>query len=315
MPKAITVDGQEIGLGEAKEIRLNIARLPTYTPIELSINVFRGKQEGPTLLLTGGIHGNEINGVEIIRQLITKDLITPVKGSIIAIPLVNIYGFIQKQRDLPDGKDINRSFPGSKGGSLARLVANTLMKEIIPHIDFGIDFHTGSDALANYPQIRCMLNNQQNRKLAEAFSAPVTVNSPFIDQSFRQAAQKEGKQILVFETGEAQRFDKSGIREGISGTLRLMKKLGMRSYKVEPAKTDIYKKRTWIRADYAGLFHPQKKLGSKVEKEQVIGHISDPFGREWFKVESSQTGRIIGINKASIIHKGDALMHIAYDKE
>lgn len=314
MPEFISINGQDVGLGEQKEILLNIARLPTYTPIDLSVNVFRGEEDGPVLLLTGGLHGDEINGVEIIRRMIFKELIKPDKGTVIAIPLVNIYGFIQKQRDLPDGKDINRSFPGSKNGSLARLVSHTLMKKIFPQIDYGIDFHTGGDARDNYPQIRSQLKKEDNRKLAEAFAAPITVNSSLIDKSFRKVAQNKGKQILVFETGEAHRFDSFGIQEGINGTLRLMKHLGMREEAPEANEPDVYQKSTWVRARYAGLFQQKIQLGDHVKKRQVLGHISDPFGHEWFKIISPQTGRIIGLNNAPVVHKGDALLHIAYNK-
>lgn len=314
MPEFISINNHDIGLGQNKEILLNIARLPTYTPIDLSVNVFRGKEDGPVLLLTGGLHGDEINGVEIIRRMISKQQIIPARGTVIAIPLVNIYGFIQKQRDLPDGKDINRSFPGSKSGSLARLVANTLMTKIFPHIDYGVDFHTGGDSRTNYPQIRCVLDAIENKKLADAFAAPITVNSSLIDKSFRKAAQKQDKEILVFETGEAHRFDQFGIQEGIDGTLRLMKSLDMIDSAPEPNETTIYHKSTWVRARYAGLFQQKMELGEEVNKRQVLGHISDPFGNEWFKVVSPQTGRIIAINNAPVVHKGDALLHIGYNK-
>lgn len=314
MPDFISINGHDIGLGEQQEILLNIARLPTYTPIELSVTITRGEEDGPVMLLTGGLHGDEINGVEIIRRMISKDLVVPEKGTVIAIPVVNIYGFIQKQRDLPDGKDINRSFPGSKNGSLARLVSHTLMDKIFPHIDYGIDYHTGGDARANYPQVRCVLKVEENRTLAEAFAAPITVNSSLIDSSFRKAAHKKEKQILVFETGEAHRFDSFGIQEGIDGTLRLMKHLGMRSSAPEPNNTDVYEKSTWVRAKYAGLFQQKMELGDIVKKRQVLGHISDPFGKEWFKVISPRDGRIIAINNAPVVHKGDALLHLAYNK-
>lgn len=313
MPDFISINGHDIGLGEQQEILLNIARLPTYTPIELSVTIARGPEDGPVILLTGGLHGDEINGVEIIRRMISKDLVMPEKGTVIAIPLVNIYGFIQKQRDLPDGKDINRSFPGSKNSSLARLVSHTLMDKIFPHINYGIDYHTGGDARANYPQVRCVLKVEENRMLAEAFAAPITVNSSLIDSSFRKAAHKKDKQILVYETGEAHRFDQFGIQEGIDGTLRLMKHLGMRSSAPEPNNTDVYEKSTWVRAKYAGLFQQKMALGDDVKQRQVLGHISDPFGKEWFKVISPRDGRIIAINNAPVVHKGDALLHIAYN--
>ena len=314
MPETITINKQKIGLGEQAEIFLKIARLPTYTTIDLPVYVHRAKEDGPVLLLTGGLHGDEINGIEIIRRMINKEKVVPEKGTVIAMPLVNIYGFIQNVRGVPDGKDINRSFPGAKSGSLARLLAYTLMNEIIPQIDYGIDFHTGGSARANYPQIRCTLNIDKNKELARAFAPPVILNSSLIDKSFRKAAHKKGKHILVYEAGESLRYDDSGVQEGIDGTLRLMKHLEMVSSAPEPnEETEIYKKSTWIRAKYAGLFQPKSDLGDHVNKRQVLGHITDPFGQEWFKCISTKTGRIIGLNFNPVVHKGDALIHLAYN--
>lgn len=314
MPDSITINKHKIGPGEHKEIQLNIARLPTYTNIDLPVHVYRAEKEGPTLLLTGGLHGDELNGIEIVRRMISKEILMPKKGSVIAIPLVNVYGFIQNVRGLPDGKDINRSFPGIKGGSLARLLAHTLMNEIVPQIDYGIDFHTGGSARSNYPQIRCVLDDDKNRELAKAFEAPFVVNSTLINKSFRKAAHKKGKHILVFETGESTRFDEFGIQEGIEGTLRLMKYLEMKEEAPEPNhKTEIYRKSTWVRAKYAGLFKPKIELGEKVKKRQVLGHITDPYGNERFKSICPHEGRIISLNYAPVVHKGDALLHLAYD--
>jgi predicted deacylase len=313
MPDSITINKHKIGPGEQKEIQLNIARLPTYTNIDLPVHVFRAEEEGPSLLLTGGLHGDELNGIEIVRRMISRDMLIPEKGSVVAIPLVNVYGFIQNVRGLPDGKDINRSFPGVKGGSLARLLAYTLMNEIVPQIDYGIDFHTGGSARSNYPQIRCVLDDEKNIELARAFEPPFIINSTLIDKSFRKAAQKKGKPVLVYETGESTRFDEDGIEEGIKGTMRLMRYLGMKDDAPEPKhQTEIYRKTTWVRAKYAGLFKPKIELGDKVNKKQVLGHITDPYGNEQFKSVCPHDGRIIGLNYAPVVHKGDALLHLAY---
>lgn len=313
MPDTITINKKKIGLGEQAEIFLNIARLPTYTNIDLPVHVYRAKEDGPVLLLTGGLHGDEINGIEIIRRLISREKILPDRGTVIAIPLVNVYGFIQNVRGLPDGKDINRSFPGSKNGSLAKLLAYTLMNEIIPQIDYGIDFHTGGSARANYPQIRCTLNIPKNKELAEAFAPPIIINSSLINKSFRKAAKKKGKHILVYESGESLRYDESGIEEGMDGTLRVMKHLDMIDSAPEPNKYEIFQKTTWVRAKYAGLFSSKVELGDPVKKRQVLGHINDPFGQEWFKSISPQNGRVIGINNTPVVHKGDAIIHLAYN--
>lgn len=314
MPEMICINKEMIGRGEQAEIHLKIARLPTYTNIELPVYVFRAAEDGPVLLLTGGLHGDEINGIEIVRRMIFKDMIAPERGSVIAIPLVNVYGFIQNARGVPDGKDINRSFPGVKGGSLARLLAYTLLNEIIPQIDFGIDFHTGGASRANFPQIRCALDIANNKELAQAFAPPVIVNSHPIEKSFRKAANKKGKHILVFETGEAHRFCEEGIQEGINGTLRLMKYLKMIDSAPEPGETEIYYKSTWVRAKYAGLFQPRISLGAHVKKRQALGYVTDPFGKEWFKTISHHTGRVIGLNNSPVVHKGDALLHLAYNR-
>lgn len=314
MSEFIEINNHKIGLGEQQAVELKLARLPSFQPIELPVYVFRAEEEGPVLLLTGGMHGDEINGIEIIRRMIRQKVIVPETGSVIAVPLINIFGFIQRQRDMPDGKDINRSFPGSKNGSLARLVAHTLMKQIFPQIDYGVDFHTGGDARINYPQVRCKLEVPKNRELAQAFAPPIVVNSSFVEHSFRQAAHKKGKQILVFESGEANRFYESGIKAGIEGTLRLMKYLGMRSEAAENDKVNTFNKSSWVRADSAGMFHSAINLGETVDRKQVLGFISDPYGKENIKVKSPRTGCVMGLNRAPVIHKGDALIHIAYNK-
>ncbi len=313
MPKDIVINGDRIGLGEDRQIHLNIARLPTYTSIDLPVRVIRAQKDGPVLLLSGGLHGDEINGIEIVRRLIANDHLKLSAGTIIAIPLMNIYGFIQNVRGVPDGKDINRSFPGNKSGSLATLVAYTLMNEIIPQIDYGVDFHTGGASRANYPQIRCVFDIAKNMELAQAFSAPVTLNSSLIEKSFRKAAHKKGKHILVFETGESLRLDEAGINEGILGTKRLMHYLGMRENPSEdiPAITNQYNNSKWLRAKYAGIFNSKIVLGESIKRRQLLGKITDPFGNESYRVVSKYDGQVIGLNNSPVVHKGDALLHIA----
>lgn len=312
MPEPMVINKETIAPGEHKQLHLTVARLPTHTPIDLPVHVFRGTGEGPVLLLTGGLHGDEINGIEIIRRMISNGLLSPTRGSVIAIPLVNLYGFIQNVRGVPDGKDINRSFPGARGGSLARLLAHTLMNQIVPKIDYGIDFHTGGASRSNYPQVRSVLDIPRNAELARAFAAPVILHSSLIDKSFRKAAHKKGKHILVYETGESHRLDEEGIQQGIDGTLRVMKHLDMREEAPEAGETETYRKSTWVRAKYAGLFRARVAAGEKVRHRQVVGHVYDPYGTEQYRVTASKSGRVIGLNHAPVVHKGDALMHIAY---
>lgn len=312
MPESIRINGETVQPGEDRFIYLDIARLPTYTTITLPVRIIRSDKPGPVLLLSGGLHGDEINGIEIVRRLLVRDLIIPKCGSVIAVPLMNVYGFIQNVRGVPDGKDINRSFPGSTQGSLAKLVAHTIMKEIIPLIDYGIDFHTGGGSRTNYPQIRCTFDEQINRELAAAFAPPVILHSPFISKSFRKAVHQQKKAILVYETGETLRLDEFGITEAINGTLRLMKHLQMISSAPDPAiEPQIFKKSSWVRASYAGLFLSKVKIGDMVKKKQVLGYISDPYGSERFTIKSGLKGKVIGLSMNPVVHKGDALIHIA----
>ncbi|MEX0608334.1 MAG: succinylglutamate desuccinylase/aspartoacylase family protein [Balneolaceae bacterium] len=313
MPEFITINKHKVGLGEKKIVNLNIARLPTYTSIDLPVLIFRAPVDGPVLLLTGGLHGDEINGVEIVRRMIEREVVIPQKGTIIAIPIVNIYGFIQNVRGVPDGKDINRSFPGVKGSSLARLLAYTLMNEIIPEIDCGIDFHTGGSSRSNYPQIRCSFNTKKAKELAKAFGAPAMLNSSLITKSFRSAAHKKGKEIIVYETGESLRYDENGIEEGIKGTKRIMKHLGMIDEAPPAVDTQIFEKSTWVRTKNAGLFITKVKLGEELKNRQVLGWIKDPYGELNTKVLAPRDGMVIGLNNCPVVNKGDALIHFAYN--
>src|SRR5665213_1259768 len=223
---SIKIHQDIIELGENKVVSLNTYELPTKTKIEIPIHVFRSSKPGPTILLSAGMHGDEINGIEVLRKIITrKEIQNLLCGTLIAIPVMNTVSFLYGSRDLPDGRDLNRCFPGTKGGSLGSRIAYDLMNEIIPQIDFGIDFHTGGAKINNYPQLRCVFNNKINLELGEKFSPPIIINAPFRDNTLRKEAAKKGKSILVFEGGESSRFDYLSINEGTNGCLRLMKYL------------------------------------------------------------------------------------------
>ena len=311
MPKIFSIHGEDVALGEDRQIHLNIARLPTYTNIDLPVRIIRAKKDGPVVLLSGGLHGDEINGIEIVRRLISNDHLKLTSGTVIAVPLMNVYGFIQNVRGVPDGKDINRSFPGNKHGSLAKLVAYNIMNEIIPKVDYGVDFHTGGASRANYPQIRCVFDIPKNMELARAFAPPVILNSNLVASSFRKAAHNKGKHILVYETGESLRMDEAGIETAIAGTKRLLNHLGMRGTAPEAGTIDEYNKSKWLRAKYAGIFNTTIQLGDKVKKRQIVGRITDPFGNERFNLKAPDSGQVIGLNNSPVVHKGDAILHIA----
>lgn len=309
----MVINGEKISRGESRYIEINVARLPSHSDININIYVSRAKEKGPVLLLMGGMHGDEINGTEIVRRMIQTGAATPDRGSVICIPILNIYGFIHFSRFVPDGKDVNRSFPGNRHGSLAARIANYLMKEIIPIIDYGVDFHTGGADRTNYPQIRCMLRDEVNADMARAFHAPFTLDSPYRPHSLRQAAARLGKRILVYEGGEASRFDQFAIKEGIAGTQRLMHRLRMRDEAgPEPEYTNLIIHRAgWIRAKKSGIFQTAVKYGQYVEKKEIVGYITDPFGESSTPIKSPAKGYIIGHNNNPLLHQGDAIIHLA----
>lgn len=309
--KIIQINGTDIKPGSSAQIHLNLYRLPTRTVLEIPVYVFRSVHPGPVLLLLAGMHGDEVNGIEIVRKLISReDVRKPLCGSIIAIPVINIISFLYGSRDLPDGRDLNRCFPGSKTGSLGSRIAYDLMKEIIPQIDFGIDFHTGGAKISNTPQLRCAFSQEQNLDIANQFQPPVILNAPFREHTLRKEAAKRGKPILVFEGGESLRFDPVSINEGINGCLRLMQALKMIDASIPANKTVHLDGAIWIRAKASGLFHAEKSNGTFVEKGEQIGFISDPYGEQEEKIISSHNGYIIGINNQPVVNEGDALMHV-----
>ena len=308
------INGTEILPGERKLIRIEMEELPTHTVIEMPVWVFRAKKEGPCLLITAGMHGDETNGTEIIRRMVRAQSIVPEAGTVIAVPVVNIYGFIHRTRSLPDGRDLNRSFPGSKKGSLARRLAYTLISEILPHADLGLDLHTGGANRTNYPQVRCDLRKPYLLELAEAFGAPFIVHSNPIANSFRKVAGDQNKPVLVYEAGESMRLDEQAIEEGQKGISRLLHHLNLRS-EGPPAEISIQlDTRRWVRAPISGMFRSLVKSGEKVKKGQPLGSISDPFGEREEWILSKEDAYVIGRNNDSVIHAGGALFHLGWQK-
>jgi predicted deacylase len=260
------------------------------------------------------MHGDEINGMEIVRRILDRGLHQVKRGTVVCMPIINVYGFLNYSRDVPDGKDVNRSFPGTKSGSLASRVAYHLMHDVIPFIDYGIDFHTGGAMRANHPQVRAVLREAANVELANAFHAPFTIDAPFRPNSLRREASRKGKNIIVYEGGESLRFDMQAIEEGVNGTLRLMKHLNMIDWAPEPKEESrIIWTTSWVRAKHAGLFQPTVQCGQLVHKGDWVGTITDPFGEFKEEVKAHETGYVIGMNNGPVINAGDALLHLGLD--
>lgn len=314
MKRRISINNQAIAQGESAVINLNIARLASGTEIDLPIYVFRSKVPGPIILLSGGLHGDEVNGIEIVRRMIEQKLFQNLlKGSVIAIPIMNIYGFLNFSREVPDGKDVNRSFPGSKTGSLASRVAYNLRHKVLQEIDFGIDFHTGGANRYNYPQTRYAANDSLAAEIAEAFNAPLSLQSKLIDKSIRKEAFKMGKSIVVYEGGESMRYEADIIEQGILGAKKVLQHFGMIGGQAKTQSNFLCKDSVWVRAKSSGLFQPAILSGKLVKKKEVLGRIVDPFGKFKTQIKSPVDGFIIGHSNAPVVNQGDALFHIGVE--
>ncbi len=304
--------GRNIKKGEKAILELEVAKLHTRNSMIITIIVERAKLNGPTILLMGGVHGDETNGVAIVRNIIRKKYNKPKRGTVICIPVFNIFGYLNQSREFPDGRDLNRMFPGSENGSLASQFAYQFTKEIAPLVDYVLDFHTGGSERENFPNVRCVLHEGEAFELAKVFNVPFIVHSDYIAKSIRETFHKMGKTILLFEGGKSKNLNESVINYGVEGALNVMKFLGI--HQGEPyliKKPVVVKKSKWIRAPFSGMLHTHVKNGSWVTKKTILAEITDPFGEFDRKVIASFDCFIFGLNTAPIVNKGDALFHVS----
>ncbi|WGD36008.1 succinylglutamate desuccinylase/aspartoacylase family protein [Olleya sp. YS] len=307
--------GETVKPGQHAEVSFNVAKLHTRTPVDVPIIISRSKKPGPTVLFTAGIHGDEVNGIEIVRQLISKGINKPKIGTTICIPVLNIFGFINMEREFPDGRDLNRVFPGIKNGSLASRVAYEIIHEVVTHVDFIVDFHTGGAFRFNAPQIRIEYGNEDDDVMAEIFGAPFILYSKNLNKSFRNTCNKMGKPILLYEGGKSFHIDSTITNTGVNGAKRILNHFGMlrTPFNVSEPKKSCVKitKSKWIRANYSGMFKSTIKLGVQVNTGDTIGNITDPYGKFNHFVRATHSGYIININQSPIVYQGDALFHIS----
>jgi predicted deacylase len=313
--KTLVIFGESILPGENRTINVEIARLHTTTKLNIPIIVRRSKIDGPVVLFSAGIHGDEINGVEIVRQIISKKINRPSRGTIICIPVINMYGFVNKSREFPDGRDLNRVFPGSKKGSLASRFAFHITTQVLPILDYAVDFHAGGASRFNAPQIRITENNPELKILADVFNAPFTLFSKNISGSFRNTSEKANVKMLLFEGGKSIDIDNIVANEGVKGAKRLLAHLNMLNTNqiVEPfeAPTIYIKQSVWLRAKCSGLLHDYNLVGKYVQKGTILATITDPFGKFERKVKAPHDGFIINANHSPIVYEGDAIYHMS----
>ncbi len=311
----IEIGGHTIEPGERVTLDLPLSVLSTHTQVNLPIQVIHGKRPGPRLLVTAAVHGDELNGVEIIRRLLARPSVRRLAGTLIAVPIVNVYGVISYTRYLPDRRDLNRSFPGSSTGSLASQLAHLVNHEVLAHATHAVDLHTGAIHRTNLPQIRGQIKDDGVQRLMKAFGAPIMLDAPLRPGSMRTIASERGIPMVVYESGEALRFDELCIRTGLEGVLNIMVDLDMirrtRSRRRETPEAVVAHSSYWVRAPAGGILRSTFKIGERVEEDQVVGIIADPMGQSEVPVTASEGGIVIGHTRLPITNQGDALIHIA----
>lgn len=299
--------------GSAKEVELPITRLVTGADVSLPVRIVHGREDGPVVWVNAAIHGDEVVGIEVIRRVLGTLSPKTLRGTLVAVPIVNVLGFMTGDRYLPDRRDLNRSFPGSARGSLASRIAHLFMTEVVAKCEVGIDLHTGSDRRANLPQVRADLDDPRTRQLSEAFGAPVILHARIRDGSLRHAAREKGATVLVYEGGEAWRFDDYAIDAGVTGVRRVLASLGMVDPLEEdpPAASVECRQSGWVRARGTGILQLDVDLGQQVEEGQRLGGLSDSVGRRVRLVHADRSGIVIGLTNAPLVNSGDAIVHIA----
>ncbi len=310
-----SIGGVEIAPGTRRTVDIAVAGLYDRSELSMSVHVVHGRSSGPVLFVSAAVHGDELNGVEIIRRLLRMKLLKSLHGTLLAVPVVNAFGFISGSRYLPDRRDLNRFFPGSGKGSLTSRQAAKFMEEIVDRSSHGIDMHTGSGFRYNLPQIRAYLGDERTREMALAFGAPVVMDSNLRDGSLRQAALERGIPMLLYEGGQAMRFDEIPIRAGLRGVVRVMRHLGMLQAAKRRGKSVVIpivsEHSTWARAGSSGIFLHRTGLGKIVRKGSPLGVVTDPFGEHETPSLAPLDGIVIGRLESPLVHTGDAVCHVA----
>lgn len=314
MPRApFEIGGKAVMAGTGQTVELPVSHLSNNTPVSMSVRVVHGRRDGPTVFVSAGIHGDEVIGVEIVRRLLRTAALKSLRGTLIVIPIVNAFGFMNHSRYLPDRRDLNRCFPGSPTGSLGSRLAHLFLTEVVARSDFGIDLHSAAVHRTNLPQIRISPDNPETLDLAQVFGAPVILQSALRDGSLRGAAKDLGRDVLLYEAGEGLRFDEYSVRAGVAGILRVLRYKGMiagRGIAAATSKPQICTSSKWLRAPFGGLLRTYKADGDVVSEGTVLAAVSDPFGQEERDITAPFDGIIVGRAVMPVVNEGDAVFHL-----
>ena len=312
---ALQLLSREVAPGTSR--RMAFAQDDTFATSYLNMPVFvaRGTEPGPTLCLAAGVHGDELNGVEVARRAFVQVDPAVLRGTLIALPAINAHGVRTGNRYLSDRRDLNRAFPGSTGGSVARLIAHAVFSEVLVNCDALIDLHTASNQRSNLPQIRADISDQAIRELAIHFGLGIVVSGKGPDGSLRREAAKAGIPAIIYEAGEPDRFQQEEIEHGVQGVRSVMAHLEMLSSDLlEVPDARIYERSRWVRAQVgaSGFFFPTAGLGDVVKAGEVLGSVIDPLTDEATPVTSPLDGEIIGMAVSQPVLPGYALFHVAW---
>lgn len=310
----LTINGTVVRPGTRASLELPIPHLYTHTEMAMIVHVIRGKRDGPRLFVSAAMHGDELLGIEIVRRLARHRALSRLRGTLLAVPIVNPYGVLAQSRYLPDRRDLNRSFPGSETGSLAARLAHLFMNEIVSNATHGIDLHTGAQHRFNLPQIRADLSDKENLRLARAFDVPVLLDANVRDGSLRAAVSERGRPMLLYEAGEALRYDEMSVRVGVRGVLGVMRELEMLPPPRRPKKKRepyVSKSSRWVRAPKSGVLMDIKPLGTNVAEGDRLARVADPYGESEEDIVAQFPGIVIGCTHLPLVHEGDAVLHIA----
>ncbi|KZY06065.1 MULTISPECIES: succinylglutamate desuccinylase/aspartoacylase family protein [unclassified Sulfitobacter] len=312
--KPFEIAGHVVAPGDSVEIDLPVSILPDHTPVHLSVEVFHGKRPGPTMFVSAAVHGDEVIGVEIVRRLLRAPQLKSLRGTLLVVPVVNSFGFLNRSRYLPDRRDLNRCFPGSPSGSLGSRLAFIFMQEVVLRCDFGIDLHSAAIHRTNLPQVRVSPSDKLTNRMAMDFGAPVVLTSPLRDGSLRAVAAKLGTPILLYEAGEGLRFDEMAVRAGLAGILRVMRGQDMLPAKgISTARVSPYvcTSSIWLRAPAGGLLRTFRAEGETVAEGDLLASVSDPFGNVETDLRAPEAGILIGRAILPVVNEGDAIFHLA----
>lgn len=308
---ALRIAGTLVAEGETADLKLKVTESYTAEPVSIPLTVVRGG-DGPTVFITATVHGDELMGVGILRLLLNDGSFADLAGTIIAVPVANVPGFLVLERRLPDRRDLNRSFPGSSGGSLASRLAEVLFREVVAKSDFGIDLHTAGAERTNYPHVRADLSQPHVAALAAAFGCPLVLDSPGPERSLRSTAVAAGVPTIVYEAGSPRRFERPFIEIGAAGVLNVLRSLGMLPGAIRRPPVRLVLRRTrWVRARVGGILDLKVELGQPVRRGDPISIHTNPFGRGQSVLASPHAGMVLGLTQLPLVHPGDAVCHLA----